>query len=430
MEVIQGFSKLNKQEKINWLANQYKDADAIEIKRLAEYWHQSPEQQKIIDDFSENTLSNFYIPFSLAPNFLINEELYSVPMAIEESSVVAAASKAAKFWLTRGGFKTKVLSNTKKGHVHLNYPGSFEKLASVFHANKEMLIKKLQSLESNMRVRGGGVLDIELFDYTDKLENYYAIELKANTCDAMGANFINSLLEKLGSDFKSILPEVEIVMAILTNYNDECLVQAEVNCSIEELDNLAPNMNGMEFAQKFKRAVDIAIVNPKRAVTHNKGIFNGIDALVLATGNDFRATSAAGHAYASRSGEYQSLSTCEINDGIFKLSLTLPLALGTVGGLTKLHPVAKQALLILKRPNANKLMEICAALGLAQNFAAIRSLVTTGIQKGHMKMHLLNILNQLEASEQEVLQVKEYFQNKVISFSEVATYLQSLRSIQ
>jgi hydroxymethylglutaryl-CoA reductase len=185
-------------------------------------------------------------------------------------------------------------------------------------------------------------------------------------------------------------------------------------------------MTAQTFAKKFDKAVRIAQIDPHRATTHNKGIFNGIDAVVLATANDFRAIEACGHTYAARDGQYRSLSNCSIENGRFKFWMDLPLAVGTVGGLTKLHPIAKRSLELLDNPSAQELMGIIAAVGLAQNFSALRSLVTTGIQKGHMKMHLLNILNHLGAKEKEVEKAVAYFKNNAVSFTAVREFLETI----
>ncbi|GAL68700.1 hydroxymethylglutaryl-CoA reductase [Jejuia pallidilutea] len=261
-----------------------------------------------------------------------------------------------------------------------------------------------------MEKRGGGILDIELRDKTTDIENYYQLHVSFETLDAMGANFINSCLEQFAKTFKSEAlnfeafsteeKHIEIIMSILSNYVPECLVRAEVSCAVKDLTE-NNNVSGEAFAQKFIQAVNIAEVEPYRAVTHNKGIMNGIDAVVLATGNDFRAIEAGVHAYAARNGKYSSLSHAEIKDGIFTFWMEIPLALGTVGGLTGLHPLVKLALEMLGKPSAKALMQIVAVAGLAQNFAALRSLTTTGIQQGHMKMHLMNILNQFGASLQK-----------------------------
>jgi len=219
-------------------------------------------------------------------------------------------------------------------------------------------------------------------------------------------------------------------MSILSNYTPDCVVRSWVECDIEELDNVDDSMTGEEFASKFQLAVRIAEEDVYRATTHNKGIFNGVDAVVIATGNDFRAVEAAGHTYAARTGKYKSLSTVELKDGKFIYSLTLPMALGTVGGLTSLHPLAKQSLEMLGNPSAEELMMIAASVGLANNFAAVRSLVTKGIQMGHMKIHLMNILNHFEATDEEKTKAVEYFIGQKVSFNNVRQFLNKTRNLE
>ncbi|UKM66202.1 hydroxymethylglutaryl-CoA reductase, degradative [Flavobacteriaceae bacterium GSB9] len=432
---IAGFSKLSKSKKIDWIVNNYfseaEDAKAV----LKQYWNSNEKLQQLHDEFIENTITNYYLPLGVAPNFLINNKLYTIPMAIEESSVVAAASKAAKFWMDRGGFKTKVISTTKIGQVHFMFNGTIEKLQQFFNHIKPQLIKDTEAITKNMKKRGGGILDIELRDKTDDIPNYYQLHASFETLNAMGANFINSCLEQFAKTFKAEAQkfalfakeekDIDIVMSILSNYVPECLVRAEVNCKVEDLTEGA--ISGETFAKKFIQAVKIAEVEPFRAVTHNKGVMNGIDAVVLATGNDFRAIEAGVHAYASRKGRYSSLTHAKIEDGIFIFWIEIPLALGTVGGLTGLHPLVKLALELLHKPSAKELMEIVAVAGLAQNFAALRSLTTTGIQQGHMKMHLMNILNQFEASPSEKEQLTNYFKDKTVSHSAVTEALNKLR---
>lgn len=432
MDIVSGFSKLSKDEKIEWLNNQL---NSNEISKLSRFWHPNDEEQRVFDDFSENTISNFILPYGIAPNFVIDQKVYAVPMVIEESSVVAAASKSAKFWLSRGGFKTQIVSTTKIGHVHFMYKGNTEKLRNFFNLNKVKFLQAVKEITKNMEQRGGGVKDLTLIDRSCALDNYFQLEATFETCDAMGANFINSVLEKFAEclidyatehkPFNNIEKEIEVIMSILTNYTPKCLVRAYVECPIDELGTFENAMSAHDFAKKFERAVQIAKVDVNRAVTHNKGIFNGVDAVVLATGNDFRAIEACGHAYAAKDGQYRGLSSCMINDGIFKFELEIPLALGAVGGLTSLHPMAKTSLTLLDKPSATQLMKIVACVGLAQNFGAVRSLVTTGIQKGHMKMHLLNILNQLDASKQQIEMAKNHFENKTISFSAVRDFIQN-----
>ena len=435
---VKGFSKLTKEEKVSWVVSSFfKDnpnAESI-IKR---YWNNDNVLQQLHDEFIENTISNYYLPFGIAPNFLINGNLFAIPMAIEESSVVAAASKAAKFWLDRGGFKAEVISTTKIGQVHFMYVGDKSKLNDFFTGVKSKLLSDSISITKNMEKRGGGIKSIELVDKTSVLDNYYQLHCKFETLDAMGANFINSCLEQFAktfkreannfNDFSKEEKDIEIVMSILSNYVPDCIVRAEVSCPVSELnedEGVSPN----EFAEKFIRAVQIAQVEPYRAVTHNKGIMNGIDAVVLATGNDFRAVEAGVHAYAARNGSYSSLTHASIENGIFKFWIELPLALGTVGGLTNLHPLVKLALEMLEKPSAKELMQIIAVAGLAQNFGALRSLTTTGIQKGHMKMHLMNILNQMGATADEKLQIATFFEGKTVIHSDVVAKFNELRAV-
>ncbi|MCF6295899.1 MAG: hydroxymethylglutaryl-CoA reductase, degradative [Flavobacteriaceae bacterium] len=433
---ISGFSKLSKAQKIDWLLETH-FLDKKNAKRiLIQYWNSDDKLQQLHDEFIENTITNYYLPFGIAPNYLVNGKLFTIPMAIEESSVIAAASNAAKFWLDRGGFKTKVISTTKIGQVHFMFQGDFETLKTYFNAIKPQLFEDVKSITKNMQQRGGGIIDIELKDKTKDLKGYYQLHASFETLDAMGANFINSCLEQFAETFKtralsfdafsSEEKNIQIIMSILSNYVPDCLVRVEVSCNIEDLNEDATILPE-EFAAKFIQAVKIAEVEPYRAVTHNKGIMNGIDAVVLATGNDFRAVEAGVHAYASRNGKYSSLTHAKVEHGIFTFWMEIPLALGTVGGLTNLHPLAKLSLEMLGNPNAKELMQIVAVAGLAQNFAALRSLITTGIQQGHMKMHLLNILNQFEANDNEKTTLIEHFKTNVATHNAVVEALKKLR---
>ncbi|MGS2725236.1 hydroxymethylglutaryl-CoA reductase, degradative [Psychroserpens sp. BH13MA-6] len=429
---ISGFSKLSKSEKIDWLVTTYFAHPESARTLIEQYWNSDEKLQQLHDEFIENTITNFYLPLGVAPNFLINGKTYTIPMAIEESSVVAAASKSAKFWYDRGGFKTEVISTQKIGQVHFTSDGDPEDLAIfINHVIKEKLYEDTKHITKNMVKRGGGIVDIEFRDKTDVLEHYYQLHVTFETLDAMGANFINSCLEQFAETLKreaqkSLSCQLEIVMSILSNYVPNCIVKAEVSCPINDLDD-HPDIAPEVFAEKFVQAVKIAEVEPFRAVTHNKGIMNGIDAVVLATGNDFRAVEAGVHAYASKNGQYTSLTHAEIEGDIFKFWMEIPLALGTVGGLTNLHPLVKLTLEMLGKPSAQELMQIVAVAGLAQNFAAIRSLTTTGIQEGHMKMHLMNILNQLEATSDEKTALIEHFKTHTVTHSDVVSEIEKLR---
>ena len=434
---VSGFSKLSKLEKLQWLSDNFDSQNGDLAHICTSFYTKDEPLQKVFDGFSENTVSNFIMPYGLAPNFLIDGEIFCVPMVIEESSVVAAAASAAKYWMERGGFKTTILGTTKVGQVHFKWFGDMNKLNSLFPEIKVYLTENAVHITENMERRGGGILKIELLDFTNAEEGLYQLLVHFETCDSMGANFINSVLENFASSLEAFFVnyptmddkdrDLHIIMSILSNYTPECVVRSEVSCKIEELGTFANGIVAEQLAEKFRTAVKIAHIDPYRATTHNKGIFNGIDAVILATGNDFRATEAAGHTYAAKDGQYRSLSYCEINDGIFRFWLDVPLAIGTVGGLTSLHPLAKKTLDILGNPSAEKLMRIIASVGLAQNFAALRSLVTTGIQHGHMKMHMMNILKHLQASELECKEAMFYFNDKTVSFSAVREFLDRYR---
>ncbi|MXO03564.1 hydroxymethylglutaryl-CoA reductase, degradative [Flavobacterium sp. HBTb2-11-1] len=432
---VAGFSKLSKKEKIDWIANEYFSNPEEAQNIIRNYWNSDEKLQQLHDEFIENTITNLYIPLGVAPNFLINGKYKTIPMAIEESSVVAAASKAAKYWSTRGGFKATIINTEKIGQVHFTYSGDAEKLNNFFEQIKPKFFSETQSITKNMQQRGGGILDIKLKDKRSLLENYYQLHATFETKDSMGANFINSCLEQFASTLKEEAQnfdlcqngeKLEVIMSILSNYVPHCLVRAEVSCPIEDLAEKHIT-NPQEFAERFVQAVQIAKVEPFRAVTHNKGIMNGVDAVILATGNDFRAVEAGVHAYAAKNGQYASLSHAKIENGIFTFWLEIPLAVGTVGGLTSLHPLVKLCLEILEKPSASELMEIVAVAGLAQNFAALRSLTTTGIQEGHMKMHLNNIINQFEATDEERHLIKTHFKKTAVSHSAVVEFIENLR---
>ena len=434
---VEGFSKLSKEAKIKWIASRYTAHPEATEALLKRYWNEDSKLQQLHDEFIENTISNFYLPLGVAPNFLINGKLYAIPMAIEESSVVAAASKAAKFWLERGGFTAEILGTEKIGQVHFLYKGDKDRLKAFISYLLPIMKEDAASITANMEKRGGGIQGVELRDKTAEIPDYYQLHCRFETRDAMGANFINSCLEQFSNsllrearNYEGLIAndgDLEVLMSILSNYTPNCRVRAEVSCPVEQLEEES-GISGETFARKLVQAVTIADKEPFRAVTHNKGIMNGIDAVVLATGNDFRAVEAGVHAYAARNGQYRSLTKAEVDGNQFRFFLEIPLALGTVGGLTSLHPLVKLSLEILQHPSAEELMKIVAVAGLAQNFAALRSLVTVGIQKGHMKMHLLNILNQMGASDVEKEALVDYFKTHTVSHNEVVKALEEYRS--
>ncbi len=425
--MISGFSKLNTKEKIDIIIKQA-DLSSKALDTLLSHHHNK--LQETYNQFSENTISNFFLPFNIAPNFLINGKEYFVPMAIEESSVVAAASKAASFWYKHGGFEAKIIDTVKVGQLFFSTKESLEFINSHIEEITSRLISATDELTISMKKRGGGIKDIVL-QKIEKTPDIYCFYVSFETKDSMGANFINSCLETMGEAlvqyFDGCNKNAEIIMAILSNYTPQCIVECNVSCNINELKYWSGNLTPQEFANKFKQAVDIAKYNISRAVTHNKGIMNGIDAVVVATGNDYRAIEANIHAYAAKDGTYSSLSEVNTENDIFSYNLKVPLTIGTVGGLTKSHPMAALSMEILGNPNAIELMGVIASTGLANNFSAVASLITTGIQKGHMKMHLSNILLTLNASDMEKFKTIDYFSNKTVSYSAVQAFLNEHR---
>ena len=431
-EKIIGFSKLSRDEKISWVSKNFLDNSNEFEDILNKYLNDDKDIQSIHNSLSENAISNFHLPYSISPNFLINHKNYCVPLVTEESSVVAALSNSSKFWYDRGGFKSKVISKIKTGQIHFKYNGNAENLGKFINDNEDRLIESTDRITKKMRERGGGISKIRLVNKSAELKSYYQLHVDFETIDSMGANFINSCLEIISKEFHQLLNDspqfkesekkIEVIMSILSNYTPECIVESSLECKIDNLGNI-DGMSSEEFAFRFKNAFDIADIDINRAVTHNKGIMNGVDAVLISTGNDFRAVEAGIHAFASRKGKYKSLSECTIIDNIFKISLRIPLSVGTVGGITDVHPMVKLSLKLLNSPTSDDLMKIICSVGLAQNFAAVKSLVTTGIQKGHMKMHLINLLIKQNATKDQIDKSEEYFRDKEINSESIKDFL-------
>jgi hydroxymethylglutaryl-CoA reductase len=432
MSVFSGFSKLSRKQRISYVIG-HSSLDEAGGRIFDDYLAREIHQQQLLQEMIENYVGNFPLPMGVVSNMLINGEMLVVPFVTEESSVVAAASKAAKFWASRGGFEAIVGSMTKKGQVHFTWNGEKEKLNSFFPSLRSEFFAATAPDTEKMRKRGGGITAINLLDKTSEMVNYFQIDVSFETADAMGANFINSCLERIASvlehkaELNSADARIEVIISVLTNYTPDCKVSCKVECPIVELSGWNKVLNGSDFATKFKKAVDIAQIDLPRAVTHNKGIFNGVDAVLLATGNDLRATSAAAHAYASRSGSYKGLSGVSLTDGIFQFKLEMPLALGIVGGVTQIHPMVKNSLAMMNHPDARELMKIVAAAGLASNFSAIASLISTGIQEGHMRLHLSNILNQFQATNAERDFILGQMDGVTVSFATVEKLIGQLR---
>jgi hydroxymethylglutaryl-CoA reductase len=431
--LVSGFSKFNREQRIEWLRKLVDRGDDLQP-WLEEWIHPRPETQKTFEGFSENYITSFHLPFGVVPNVVINGHNYMVPMVIEESSVIAAAAKSAKFWSENGGFRAEIMGTERKGQIHFTWNGSKDWLNDFFPFLKEKMAVATALTTRKMRERGGGITNISLVDKTEDIPGYFQVDASFETSDAMGANFINTCLEEMAQVLQEELSghsgkgAAEVIMSILSNYTPGSMVRCSVECEISALARVSGQLTPESFARKFEMANRIALADVSRAVTHNKGIYNGVDAVVLATGNDWRAVEACGHAFAAAKGSYGALTEVEITGNRFRYTLNLPLAMGTVGGLTKTHPLAGLALEILGNPGAKELMMVAAAAGMANNFSAVTALITSGIQQGHMKMHLPNILKQLNANPEEEEAARNHFAGKQVSHAAVELFIRKLRN--
>ncbi len=362
--------------------------------QLAELARLSPEDLQALaggitaadaDVLVENAVGVYALPFAIAPNFIIDDEELFMPLVIEEPSVVAAMAHAAKIARAGGGFSTGSTRPVMIGQIQLLDIPYLDAAIIRIEARKPELLAKLEHLHPTIRKLGGGPLDLQV----RKLPHTPAgpmliVHLLMDTRDAMGANAINTAAETLAPELEAI-SEGRALLRILSNLSDQR--RAWASCRIPVAALATPELAGEEVARGIFEANAFALADPYRAATHNKGIFNGIDAVALATGQDWRAIEAGGHAYAARDGQYRALTDWRVEDNHLLGRLEMPLAVGTVGGLTKYHPTARLALKLLNNPHARRLSQIMTAAGLAQNLSALRALATEGIQRGHMALH-------------------------------------------
>ena len=384
---IRGFYKLNRGEKLDAL-QKFTGLPLDQIRILGK---DGALDYEICDLFVENALGSYPLPFGICTSFKINKHDYIIPMAVEESSVIAATSNAARLVYNSGGFEAETLSNLMIGQIHIVNldKQQISKAVKKLTAHKQSIIAKANQVHPRLLARGGGCKDIEILTHDNAPLPFLTLHVLIDTCEAMGANLINTICEDLSPYIQS-LSQGRISLRILSNLADKKLYRARCRLAPELLAQ--ENITGQTTAQRIVEACTIANCDPYRAATNNKGIMNGVDPVVIATGNDWRAIESGAHAYAALSGNYQSLSQWSLDSqGFLCGELTLPLQLGTVGGITRLHPLAKLSLKILKNPSANRLGEIITCSGLAANLAALNALVSTGIQKGHMKLHAKNV---------------------------------------
>ena len=347
------------------------------------------------DRMIENVLGTFELPLGVAVNFLINKKDYLIPMATEESSVVAAASNAAKIARVKGGFSTISSKPLMIGQLQVLHVKDVVSAAQNIMQHKTQLLALANAQDKILVDFGGGAKDIEVRILDSPLGHMIVVHLIVDVRDAMGANAVNTMCEALAPILEEIT-DGNVRLKILSNLADKRLVKATAIFDKEK-------MGGDSVVDAFLESYTLASIDPYRAATHNKGIMNGIDAVIIATGNDFRAIEAGAHAYAARTGLYTSLTTYHKNkDGDLVGEIELPMAVGVIGGAANMHPKAKLCRKILGISTAQELAEVVASVGLAQNFAAVFALSTVGIQKGHMSLHAKNIAVMAGAQGEEI----------------------------
>ena len=418
-----GFSKKSYQERLELLK-----AQAL----------LSPERQKsleqdeqisvtVADQLSENVVGTFSLPYSLVPEVLVNGQEYTVPYVTEEPSVVAAASYASKIIKRAGGFTAQVHERQMIGQVALYQVANPEQAQEKIARKKAELLELANQAYPSIVKRGGGARDLHVEQIKGETD-FLVVYLHVDTQEAMGANMLNTMLEAL----KPVLEELsqgQSLMGILSNYATDSLVTASCRIAFRYLSRQKDQ--GREIAEKMALASQFAQADPYRASTHNKGIFNGIDAILIATGNDWRAIEAGAHAYASRDGRYQGLSrwTLDLEREELVGEMTLPMPVATKGGSIGLNPRVALSHELLGNPSAKELAQLIVSIGLAQNFAALKALVSTGIQQGHMKLQAKSLALLAGASESEVAPlVERLIAEKTFNLETAQRYLENLRS--
>ena len=413
--LFKGFSKLSSAERFTRLI-EMGVLTRQDVKYLKSGGIKKPD---LAEKFIENVIGYFQLPLGVAMNFNIDGQNKVIPMAVEETSIIAAASKTAR-WVSETGFiKTSVKGTGVIGQIQIAKVQNFERLSQALKQNEKKWIQKVhQEVVPSMNKRGGGVRGFQLRRLSDEM---VVIHVLMDTCDAMGANIVNQVCEYL-RNLIEIETNESVSICIVSNLSDTRLILAEVVMS--GLDPL--------LMEKIAQASVFAETDPYRAATSNKGVMNGIDAILIATGNDWRAVGAGVHAYAARTGRYLPVTKWRVKNGQLHGQFCAPIMVGTVGGITRLHPTAKMGLKMLGVTNATNLARICAAVGLVQNLGALRALTTVGIIEGHMKLHIQNLILDAGAKDWEIPVIQKHlemileFTNR-ISLSQAVEALKELR---
>ena len=418
-----GFSKKSYQERLELLK-----AQALLSPERQESLEQDEQMSvTVADQLSENVVGTFSLPYSLVPEVLVNGQEYTVPYVTEEPSVVAAASYASKIIKRAGGFTAQVHERQMIGQVALYQVANPEQAQEKIASKKAELLEIANQAYPSIVKRGGGARDLHVEQIKGQTD-FFVVYLHVDTQEAMGANMLNTMLEAL----KPVLEELsqgQSLMGILSNYATDSLVTASCRIAFRYLSRQKDQ--GREIAEKIALASQFAQADPYRATTHNKGIFNGIDAILIATGNDWRAIEAGAHAFASRDGHYQGLSSWRLDLETEELvgEMTLPMPVATKGGSIGLNPRVALSHELLGNPSAKELAQLIVSIGLAQNFAALKALVSTGIQQGHMKLQAKSLALLAGASESEVAPlVERLIADKTFNLETAQCYLENLRS--
>lgn len=418
-----GFSKKSYQERLELLKAQA----LLSPERQGSLEQDEQMSVTVADQLSENVVGTFSLPYSLVPEVLVNGQEYTVPYVTEEPSVVAAASYASKIIKRAGGFTVQVHERQMIGQVALYQVADPEQAQEKIANKKTELLELANQAYPSIVKRGGGARDLHVEQLKSETD-FLVVYLHVDTQEAMGANMLNTMLEAL----KPVLEELsqgQSLMGILSNYATDSLVTACCRIAFRYLSRQKDQ--GREIAEKIAFASQFAQADPYRATTHNKGIFNGIDAILIATGNDWRAIEAGAHAFASRDGHYQGLSSWRLDLETEELvgQMTLPMPVATKGGSIGLNPRVALSHELLGNPSAKELAQIIVSIGLAQNFAALKALVSTGIQQGHMKLQAKSLALLAGASESEVAPlVERLIADKTFNLETAQRYLENLRS--